>query len=43
MTLEEQIKLTVEGCGVSLYDIAQVRENNSNIYRVYITSTDGVS
>ena len=43
MTLEEQIKLTVEGCGVALYDIAQVRENDNNIYRIYITSPDGIN
>jgi ribosome maturation factor RimP len=43
MELEEQIKLTVEGCGVSLYDIVNVRENDNNIYRIYITSPDGVN
>jgi ribosome maturation factor RimP len=43
MDLEAQIKLTVEGCGVSLYDIVQVQENGSNIYRIYITSQDGIT
>ena len=43
MTLEEQIKLTVEGCGASLYDIASVRENDNNIYRIYVTTPDGVN
>lgn len=43
MTLEEQIKLTVEGCGVALYDITNTRENDNNIFRIYITSPDGVN
>lgn len=43
MNLEESIKITVEGCGASLYDIAQTKENDKNIYRVYITSKDGVN
>jgi ribosome maturation factor RimP len=43
MELEDQIKLTVEGCGVKLYDIVQVRENDSNIYRILITSADGIN
>jgi ribosome maturation factor RimP len=43
MDLEEQIKLTVEGCGVTLYDIATARENNNNIFRIFITSADGIS
>jgi ribosome maturation factor RimP len=43
MELEEQIKLTVEGCGVSLYDITTARENNNNIFRIFITSPDGIN
>jgi len=43
MTLEEQIKLTVEGCGVALYDITNIRENDNNIFRIYITSPDGIN
>jgi ribosome maturation factor RimP len=43
MNLEESIKIAVEGCGVSLYDIGQFRENDMNIFRVYITSPDGVN
>jgi ribosome maturation factor RimP len=43
MTLEESIKITVEGCGVLLYDIAQLKEHNTNIFRVYITSKDGIT
>jgi ribosome maturation factor RimP len=43
MTLEESIEIAVEGCGVSLYDIAQLKEHSENIYRVYITSQDGIT
>jgi ribosome maturation factor RimP len=43
MELEEQIKIAVEGCGVALYDIAQLKEHENNIYRIYITSPDGVT
>jgi ribosome maturation factor RimP len=43
MELEEQIKLTVEGCGASLYDITTARENNNNIFRIFITTPDGVN
>jgi ribosome maturation factor RimP len=43
MTLEESIQIAVDGCGVSLYDIAQLKEHSENIYRVYITSKDGIT
>lgn len=43
MTLEESIKIAVEGCGAKLYDIVQLKENDKNIFRVYITSPDGVN
>jgi len=43
MELEEEIKIVVEGCGMSLYDIAQLKEHENNIYRIYITSPEGVS
>ncbi len=43
MELEEQIRIAVDGCGMSLYDIAQVKEHENNIYRIYITSSGGVS
>ncbi|MBT6107991.1 MAG: ribosome maturation factor RimP [Campylobacteraceae bacterium] len=43
MTLEESIQIAVEGCGVVLYDIAQLKEHNDNIYRVYIASKDGIT
>ncbi len=43
MSLEESIKIAVEGCGVKLYDIAQLKENDKNIFRVSITSPEGVN
>ncbi len=43
MNLEESVKIAVEGCGVRLYDIATAREHYDNIYRIYISSTDGIS
>ncbi|MBI3874249.1 MAG: ribosome maturation factor RimP [Arcobacter sp.] len=43
MDLEAQIKIAVEGCGVTLYDIAQLKEHENNIYRIYITSPDGIT
>ena len=43
MDLEKQIKIAIEGCGVKLYDIANARENGDNIFRIYITSPDGIS
>ncbi len=42
MNLEESIKLAVESLGVQLYDTAIVKENDNTIFRVYITSVDGV-
>ncbi|AXX86127.1 MULTISPECIES: ribosome maturation factor RimP [Malaciobacter] len=43
MSLEESIKMTVESCGVELYDIVTAKENDNNIYRIYITSKDKVT
>lgn len=43
MTLEESIEMTVKGCGVELYDIVTTKENDRDIFRIYITSKDGVS
>lgn len=43
MNLEESIKLTVESLGASLYDIVTTRENDRNIFRVYVTSPGGIS
>lgn len=35
--------MTVEGCGLQLYDIVTVKENDQNIFRVLITSKEGVN
>jgi len=43
MSLEESIKTTVEGCGAQLYDIVSLKENDNNIFRVYVTSKDGIT
>lgn len=43
MSLEESIKMTVESCGVELYDIVTAKENDNNIYRIYITSKGKVT
>lgn len=43
MTDKESIKSIVEGCGVKLYDIETVSENEQKIFRIYITSEGGVS
>lgn len=43
MNLEETIEMTVKGCGVELYDIVTTKENDRNIFRVYISSNDGIS
>lgn len=43
MNLEESIKLAVESLGVQVYDIATAREHDDNIYRVSITSKDGIN
>lgn len=43
MTLDESIQTAVEGCGVSLYDIVNLKENDMNVYRIYITSSHGIS
>lgn len=43
MNLYDTIKMTVEGCGLQLYDIVTVKENDQNIFRVLITSKEGVN
>lgn len=43
MNLEESIKLAVESLDAQLYDIVIARENDKNIYRVLVTSPDGIS
>jgi ribosome maturation factor RimP len=43
MTNKETIKDIIEGCGVNLYDIETVSENEQKIFRIYITCEGGVS
>ncbi len=43
MNLEESIEMTVKSCGAELYDIVATKENDVNVYRIYITSKEGVS
>ena len=43
MALEETIKSMVESAGLQLYDIELTSEFEQTIYRVYITSQDGVN
>lgn len=43
MNLEEQIKLIVESNNLKLYDIFTTKEHDRNIFRVVVTSKDGVN
>lgn len=43
MSLEESIKLAVESLDAQLYDIVSTRENDKNIYRVYVTAKGGIN
>jgi ribosome maturation factor RimP len=43
MNLEESIEMTIKGCGVELYDIVNTKEHDNNIFRVFITSKEGIS
>ena len=43
MELEQEIQAIVEGLGLQLYDIAQLKENESNIFRISITSPEGIT
>lgn len=43
MSLEQSIKLAVESLGVTLYDIVNAKEHNKNIFRVLVTSANGIS
>jgi ribosome maturation factor RimP len=42
MSIESEIKKIVESCGAKLYDIETVTERGKTIYRVTITSPEGV-
>jgi ribosome maturation factor RimP len=43
MTNRETIVNILHDCGVDLYDIEIVSENERKIFRIYITSKDGIS
>ena len=43
MNLEESIEIAVQGCGAEVYDIVTLKENDMNIFRVYVTSKDGIN
>lgn len=43
MNLEESIEMTVNSCGVELYDLVNTKEHGNNIFRILITSKDGIS
>jgi len=43
MSLEESIKLAVESLDAQLYDIVSTRENDKNIFRVYVTAKGGIN
>jgi len=43
MSLEESIKLAVESLGAKLYDIVSTKEHDRNIFRVLVTTPNGIS
>jgi len=43
VSLETSIKLAVESLGAKLYDIVIIKENNRNIFRVVVTSPNGIN
>ena len=43
MSLEESIKLAVESLGANLYDIVSTKEHDRNIFRVLVTTANGIS
>jgi ribosome maturation factor RimP len=43
MSLEESIKLAVESLGAKLYDIVSAKEHDRNIFRVLVTTPNGIS
>ncbi len=42
-TLEQKLEQLVASCGVELYDTENAKEGDRRVFRVYITSKDGVS
>jgi len=43
VNLEESIEIAVQGCGAEVYDMVSLKENDMNIFRVYVTSIDGIN
>ncbi len=43
MNLEESIELAINSCGAELYDIVTTKENARNIYRIYVTTQNGIN
>ena len=43
MNLEESIEIAVQGCGAQVYDIVSLKENDRNIFRVYVTAKEGIN
>jgi len=43
MELEEQIKIAVESCDVTLYEVGTAKYQTENIFRVTITKAGGIS
>ncbi len=43
MEIEKEIKEIINSLGVNYYDSEVVNENNSKIFRIYITSKEGVT
>jgi len=43
MNLEESIEIAVQGCGAEIYDIVTLKENDKNVFRIYVTAKGGIS
>lgn len=43
MNLEESIEIAVQGCGAEVYDIVTLKENDKNVFRIYVTAKSGIS
>ncbi|PLY04307.1 MAG: ribosome maturation factor RimP [Arcobacter sp.] len=43
MNLEESIEIAVQGCGAELYDIVTAKEHDRNIFRILVTTKDGIT
>ena len=43
MSLEQSIKLAVESLGANLYDIVTTKERDKSIFRVLVTTPNGIS